>query len=383
MYNYLIVHYNEIGTKGKNRPYFEKVLVSNLRYQLKNTGWSEIKRVYGRILVKLENPNIEKIKQRMKYVFGVMNYSFAYLTDLDMDKIKEKALELAKDIQEKFYIKTTRANKNFKLTSQEISEKVGEYVINNTKLKVSFENSNPIYIEITEKGALLYTEKIRSLGGLPVGVTGKVVVSLSGGIDSPVSTFLMMKRGCSAILIHFYNTTINTKSALDKIKNLTKILSNYQFKTKLFLVPFSEIQQEIIKNVNSRYRMIVYRRFMMKICELIAQQEKAGAIVTGDNLAQVASQTLENLGVIYEGVKMPILSPVIGNDKIETIRLAKDIETYEVSIQPYEDCCSYFIAPHPETKSNITQIKEMETHLAVKQLIEKAVKQAKTWVIKQ
>ncbi len=383
MYNYLIIHYNEIGTKGKNRPFFEKTLVSNLRYQLKNTGCSEIKRIYGRIIAKLENPDIEKIKQKMKCVFGVMNYSFACMTELDMEKIKAKALELSKNIKDKFYVKTSRANKNFKLTSLEVNELVGEHIINNTNLKVSFENSNPIYIEITEKGALLYVSKIRDIGGLPVGVTGKVVCSISGGIDSPVASYLIMKRGCSVIFVHFYNKTINTKSALDKIKELIKILSRYQFKTKLFLVPFSEIQQDIIKNINSKYRMIIYRRFMLRISEFIARQEKAQAIVTGDNLAQVASQTLENLNVIYETADIPVFAPLIGNDKIETIRLAKDIGTYEISIQPYEDCCSYFIAPHPETKSNIEDVKKMESHLNVKSLTEKAIKDSKILVIRQ
>ena len=251
------------------------------------------------------------------------------------------------------------------------------YIINNKNLKVDLTNPEiTIYIEITENNSFIYNEKIKSLGGLPVGVSGKVVSLISGGIDSPVSSYYLMKRGCSVIYVHFYNSTINTKQSMEKVVDIVNVLSKYQFKTKLYLVPFENIQKEIIKEINSRYRMIIYKRFMLMIAEKILENENAQVLVTGDAVASVASQTLENLDAIYKSVKKPVLAPLIGFDKEEIIQIAKKIKTFELSILPYEDCCSFMIAEHPATKSDPEEIKKIESKLSKNILIEKAIKNA-------
>ena len=294
-----------------------------------------------------------------------------------MEEIKKIALNLIPEKTSSFRINSSRSNKNFKYSSLEMNNMLGDYIINNKNLKVDLTNPEiTIYIEITENNSFIYNEKIKSLGGLPVGVSGKVVSLISGGIDSPVSSYYLMKRGCSVIYVHFYNSTINTKQSMEKVVDIVNVLSKYQFKTKLYLVPFENIQKEIIKEINSRYRMIIYKRFMLMIAEKILENENAQVLVTGDAVASVASQTLENLDAIYKSVKKPVLAPLIGFDKEEIIQIAKKIKTFELSILPYEDCCSFMIAEHPATKSDPEEIKKIESKLSKNILIEKAIKNA-------
>ncbi len=225
------------------------------------------------------------------------------------------------------------------------------------------------------KRNFLYTKKFNGVGGLPTGSSGKVVSLLSGGIDSPVASFLMIKRGCNTIFVHFHNRTINSEQALSKIRKIVEVLTKFQGKSKLYVVPFERLQLEIIRNVPSKYRMIVYRRFMLKIANYIAERENAKAIVTGDNLGQVASQTIENLNTIYRISALPIFSPLIGLNKREIVDLAKKIGTYEYSILPYQDCCSFMISPHPVTRSDPKMIERFEEHIAVS--LDECVNQAK------
>ena len=377
MYDSIVVHYGEIGTKGKNRSFFEKKLVENLRWSLKNKFVS-VKRIYGRIIIEIDqSTSINEVKENLGNVFGITNFSFAVKTSFDIEEIKKNALILIPEKAKSFRIKATRSNKTFKYSSSEINNILGEYILKNKNIKVDLENPDAtIYVEITESNAFIYNEKVKSLGGLPVGVSGKVVSLISGGIDSPVSSFFMMKRGCSVVYVHFFNSTINTKQSLEKVINLVNILSKYQFKTKLYLVPFENIQKEIIKEVNSKYRMIIYKRFMLMIAEKILENEKALAIITGDAVASVASQTLENLDVIYKAVKKPILSPLIGFDKEEIIQIAKKLGTFQISILPYGDCCSYLISEHPATRSNLNEILNFEKKLNIHILSNEAIKKA-------
>ncbi|MBI2672294.1 tRNA 4-thiouridine(8) synthase ThiI [Candidatus Woesearchaeota archaeon] len=374
MYNSVVVHYGEIGIKGKNRSFFEKKLMDNLRWSLKKFNVS-VRRSYGRLVLELKDETkIDEIKQKLTNIFGIAHFSFAVKTTLELEDIKKEILKLISDKTRTFRIKSTRSNKDFKFSSQELNNMLGEFVIKEKNLKVDLENPDQtFFVEITEKNSFVYTEKIKSVGGLPVGVSGKVISLISGGIDSPVASYFAMKRGCSVIYVHFFNSTINTKQSLEKLIKIVDSLSKYQFKTKLYLIPFEEIQKEIIKSVPSKYRMIVYRRFMFKIAEKILENEEAKALVTGDNLASVASQTIENLGVVYNVVKKPIITPLIGFDKIEIIQIAKRINTFELSILPYGDCCSYLIAEHPATKSNLTEIEFFERDIDIKKLINEAV----------
>ncbi len=377
MFNSIVVHYGEIGLKGNNRSFFEKKLVENIRWNLKNINFISVKRIFGRIIIEIdESTKINEIKDKLSNIFGIAHFSFAVRTGLTIEEIKQVSLKLISN-KNSFRVKTMRANKIFTYSSSEVNNIVGEFIVKNKKLKVDLNNADEtIFIEITDKDAFIYNEKIKSLGGLPVGVSGKVVSLISGGIDSPVSSYLMMKRGCSVIFVHFFNSTINTKQSLEKVISLVDVLSKYQFKTKLYLVPFENIQKEIIKYVNSKYRMIVYKRFMLKISEKILETEEALSLVDGCNIGQVASQTLSNINVINKASDFQVLSPLLSFDKDEIIQIAKKIHTFEVSILPYQDCCSFLISEHPATKSNLKEIEEFEKKLNEKELIERAIRNA-------
>lgn len=374
--DYIVVKYGEIALKGNNKAFFEHGLIDNIKDALKNESIDSVKKLYGRLIIKLnEKSNFETIKERLKQVFGIVYFAPSYLVPLDIEEIKKKSLELVNK-EKSFHIKAKRSKKDFPLTSPEINKVVGDFIVKNKDLEVKFEDSDlTIFIEITEKGAFLYKEKFPGLKGLPVGVSGKVISLISGGIDSPVASFKMMKRGCEVIFVHFHNLTTAKAVVKDKVKRLVEILSKYQPKTKLYLIPFGDIQKEIVKTVNAKVRMIVYRRAMLKIAEEILKKEKALAFVTGDSLAQVASQTLENIYVVRAVANYPILSPLIGMDKEEIIDIAKEIGTYETSILPYSDCCSMFIAEHPETRAKLANI-EREEKFDSKILIKEAVGKA-------
>ncbi|MDP4012254.1 MAG: tRNA uracil 4-sulfurtransferase ThiI [Candidatus Nanoarchaeia archaeon] len=374
--DHIIVKYGEIALKGKNKPFFEKQLMDNIIHALKGLEYNSVKKLYGRVIIKLnEKSDFEKLSEKLKKVLGIVHFSPASIVDLDIEKIKQKSLEFIEKDAKTFHVKSRRSNKSFPLQSPDINREVGKFIEEKTNLEVNFEKSDfTIFIEITEKGAFIYNKKFDGLGGLPVGVTGKVISLISGGIDSPVASFQIMKRGCEVIFVHFHNLTTAKAIVKDKVKRLIEILSQFQPKTKLYLIPFGDIQKELVKTIDPRCRMIVYRRAMFKIAEKILIKENAKAFVTGDSLAQVASQTLENIQVIQEAANYPVLSPLIGSDKEEIIELSEKIGTYETSILPYSDCCSMFIAEHPETRSKLENVKKQESDIT--KLVDKVVKEA-------
>ncbi len=374
----ILIHYaGEIGIKGKNRPLFEKKLLDNIRSSIRKIGYNKLKKTYRRISIELKSDyEKDKILNLLSCIPGIAYYCLAETCPLNIEEIKNTALNLAKKLNPKtFCISTNRSNKNFNLQSGEINETVGKYITENLKNKVDLEHHDlVIFIEIAEDKAYLYTKKIKGLGGLPVGVTGKLIALISGGIDSPVAALRMLKRGCSIVLLHFHNYSQHSQNVKNKILDLSKILSKFQFKTKLYNIDFKLIQQEIVKKIPSEFRMIIYRRLMFKIGEEFLKKELASGFVTGDSLAQVASQTIENLQVINEITKFPIFSPLIGSDKLDIIKEAKEIGTYDISVLPYEDCCSYLVAQHPITKSNLEEIKKLEEKLNINELIQLALK---------
>lgn len=366
MEKYVLVHYSEIALKGKNREFFERKLMENIRKALN----CKVIRAYGRLLVKSDLEE-KKIKDKLSLLPGIANFSFCYKVPNKINKIKEAALEIAKKSKQKTFKIETKKSIKFKYSTREMNEIVGEEIRIKTKKKVNLNKPGfTIYIEVTEKGSFIYRDKFPGIGGLPIGVSGKVVALISGGIDSPVASFLTMKRGCEVILLHFYNETL---SKPEKIYELREVLERLQPRIKLYIIPFGKIQKEIITKVNSKYRMIIYRRIMNQIAEKIAEKEKAKAIVTGDSLGQVASQTLENIYVIDESTNLLVLRPLVGYNKDEIVNLAKKIGTYKISIRPYQDCCSFMIAKHPITRAKIEVIKEIEKNID-KELIEKALK---------
>jgi thiamine biosynthesis protein ThiI len=256
----------------------------------------------------------------------------------------------------------------------EINQRVGAYVKERTTARVDLENAElTCSIEVLERHALIYLERLAGPGGLPVGTSGKVVVLLSGGIDSPVAAWKMIKRGCTPVFVHFHSFPYTNKESQEKAKQITKLLADYQLRSKTYLVPFAEIQRHIMVETPLETRVILYRRYMLRLAERIAQRERARVLVTGDSVGQVASQTIENIDVISRAVAMPILRPLIGEDKLEIVAVARRIGTYDISIQPDQDCCSLFVPKHPETKADIRDIEAAETRLNVDEVMNTAL----------
>ncbi|MFH0987997.1 MAG: tRNA uracil 4-sulfurtransferase ThiI [Parcubacteria group bacterium] len=363
-----IIHYDEIGLKGKNRVFFVDKLISNVRVAL-GSG-VVVKNGASKIIVE-SAVNVE----RLALIPGIANFNPAILVDTDIDKVKETAVAIWNCYKPKtFKIETTRVDKTFPLNSPQISREVGGYIFENAGAAVDVHNPElTIKVEMEKGKSFVLGQTIQGVGGLPVGTAGKAVCLLSGGIDSPVAAFEMMKRGAEVIFVHFHNQTINKAGVENKIRRLVERLSIIQPNPTLYIIPFAELQQQVIANVPSDVRMIVYRRLMFKIAERIAKKHGALALVTGDSLGQVASQTMENLSVIYQATDMLKLTPLISMNKSEITDIAHKIGTYEISIEPYEDCCSLLIAKHPETRGDLRDILKAEEVLDVDGLIARAL----------
>jgi len=390
----IICHYGEIALKGDNRKFFEEKLVENIKKSLQINGvfFNYVKRISGRILIELKQGVEERVADVLQKVFGITYFSFAKEvhpstgSGQDIESIKNKAIEILKNENfQTFKVETKRGNKNFALTSQQINEQVGEEILNNSKfkrqnLKVKVDLHNPdivLYIEITEEYAFLYTKKIAGPGGLPLGVSGKAISLISGGIDSPVASYLMMKRGVENIFVHFYSNQQGHEQSLEKVRDILRVLKKYQEKIKVYFVPFLDIQKEIVLKTKADFRVLLYRRIMFLAANEIAKKENAKALITGESVGQVASQTLDNMLAIEEAVCLPILRPLAGWDKQEIMDLAKKINTYEISILPHLDCCSMFAPEHPAIKANLKDVKKEEKKIKVKGLIKSALKNTK------
>ncbi|MAF43211.1 MAG: tRNA 4-thiouridine(8) synthase ThiI [Parcubacteria group bacterium] len=378
----VLVHYHEIALKGRNRPIFVAKLKDNIKLSLKGLGLEKIIHKESRIFLYFGNldGNWDLIRGKLKTVFGIANFSLVFTTSLDLKKLK---IGLKKEISKKsfksFRITSKRANKEFSLNSEDLNRKIGDFIRKTSKAKVNLKEPEFIvFIEVLSKEILFYFQKIKGPGGLPVGVSGKMVSLLSGGIDSPVASWRMMKRGSQVTFVHFHSYPYLSRASQDKVKELVKVLNKYQYSSRLYLVPFGDIQREVMLNIPAPYRVLIYRRLMIKIAEQIAEKEEAKALITGESLGQVASQTLENLAVIEDASSLPIFRPLIGMDKEEIISQAKEIDTYSISIIPDQDCCQLFIPKHPKTKSRLKEIKKIESKLDIKELIAKGLKKVET-----
>ncbi len=359
----ILIHYGEIGLKGKNRITFENHLLRNVRRALgERVAWA--RREYGRIIAQEEkDTDYQEIAEILQRLPGIENFSFAHMVSLDMEEIIRAALALAEDTSfSSFKIATKRGNKSFPHTSMQVNEIVGEILQRETNKRVDLENPDlTVFIEISTEHAYVYTTKFYGMGGLPTGSEGRVVSLLSGGIDSPVASWMMMKRGCEVVFLHFYNEDL--VATPKKIEELISHLTSFQLSSKAYFIPFGDFQREVIRRISARFRMVVYRRFMMSIAAAVAQKEGAQGIVTGDSVGQVASQTLENIRCIHAASSMPVFSPLIGLNKKEIVQLAQHMGTYHISIKPYDDCCSFMVAKHPVVRANLDEIRELEEKL--------------------
>ncbi len=368
----VVIHYHEIALKGENRPMFVRRLVRNIRDLLTDMQGISIQAPRGRILMRLDKDlPWPELQERLRRVFGVANFSPAYRTAPDLGSIKAR-LEplLAAPRFESFRISSRRSDKAFPLTSLELNQQIGRFVQDMKKVRVDLEAPEiTIHVELLHRGALIYFEKHPGAGGLPVGVSGHVLSLISGGIDSPVASHHMMKRGCTVGFIHFHSHPLVSKASQEKAIELIRLLTRYQHRSRLFLIPFGEIQRRVILTVPAALRVVLYRRLMMGIAEEVAALDKAKALLTGESLGQVASQTLDNLTVIQAATALPVLRPLIGLDKQEITAKAKEIGTYEISILPDEDCCRLFIPAHPAVSARPSEIEKAERSLDVPGLI--------------
>jgi len=372
------IHYSEIALKGKNRSEFVKKLIENIQIALKSESYDKISKKESRILLFLdEKSNVENISEKLKKVFGIRWFSFAYIVEKDVDKIGKIIVEesLKRYKEKTVKLETKRNDKNFPMTSVEINKKIGQE-IEKKGLEVDLKNPDVrLYIEILQKDALVSVERIEGYGGLPVGTAGRVLCLFSGGIDSPVAAWLMMKRGCNVDFIHFHPYPSNEKVKDSKIVKLLEELQDYSAeKFRLFIVPHKQFYRKS-SDILSDYELVVFRRFIVKVANEIAKKEGYQALVTGDNLAQVASQTLENLSTTNEASEIPVFRPLITYDKEEIINLAEKIGTYRTSLEDYKDCCSLVSVKSPATKSKLEKAKRIEEQIKIDEVVEKTLKE--------
>ncbi|HEX9741361.1 MAG TPA: tRNA uracil 4-sulfurtransferase ThiI [Nitrospiraceae bacterium] len=376
-----IVHYHELALKGRNRPYFEGRLVRHIRQALKGLGVARVEPLHGRIRVVLKDEaRWEPIKERLARVFGIANFSLnqAVRLDLgkpDLDSLKSVAGDVIRDIPfSTFRVSTRRSDKRFPLTSMDVDRAIGAHIGALTGKKVNLSEPDlTIHIELMAGHSYVAAGKEPGPGGMPTGVSGKVACLLSGGIDSPVATYRMLKRGCKATLIHFHGRPFVTRASEEKVREIAEVLTQYQLYSRLYLVPFGEIQRQIVLGAPSAFRIVLYRRMMIRIAEELARREKCWALVTGDSLGQVASQTPENLSVVEEAAQLPILRPLIGMDKLEITEQAQRIGTFETSIEPDQDCCKLFVPPHPSTRTSLDPIRKVERSLEIDALVKQGL----------
>lgn len=385
----VLLKYGEIALKGLNRPMFEQRLLKNLSHVLNPLGKFSIRKSQSMIYVEpLEDTiDMELAIERMQKVFGIVNICPAVSCDKDMDSIQKTTIECLREMDTEgktFKVEAKREDKQFPLNSPQICQQMGGCILKNVKgLKVDVHNPDIlVQIEIRKK-AYIFTEKFSGAGGMPVGTNGKAALLLSGGIDSPVAGWMIAKRGVGLDAVHFHSHPYTSDRAKEKVIDLAKILSAYAGKINLHVVPFTEIQLAIIDQCPKNYLTLIMRRVMMQIAQRIAQKNHARALITGESIGQVASQTMESLAVTDHVVSMPVFRPCIGMDKEEIVRISKKIDAYETSILPYEDCCTIFVPKHPKTKPEIEEIVEAEKALTnLEEMIAAAIEQDEVIVIK-
>jgi thiamine biosynthesis protein ThiI len=375
----IVVHYQEIALKGKNRPWFLSRLARNLRSAVADLDVKAVRQLMGRIEVVL-GPDVtrEDVGERIRRTFGVANFSYAARTELNLDTLANSVLrDLQNRTCESFRVSVRRADKRFPMTSPEVEREVGGRIKAARGWKVDLENADlVIHVELLSDEAFYFFGKERGPGGLPIGTAGRVVCLLSGGIDSPVAAHRMMKRGCTVTFVHFHSYPILSRASQDKARELVTLLTRWQRRSRLYLVPFGDIQQQVVLAVPAPMRVVVYRRLMMRIAEQIARVRHAKALVTGEVVGQVASQTLENLAVIGAVAALPVFRPLIGMDKEEITAEAIKLGSYPISIVPDQDCCTLFTPRHPLTRARLAQIESAEAVLPIDDFVDRAVRDA-------
>ena len=372
-----LVHYHELALKGRNRGFFVRRLVHHLRQTLRHLEGIHVESLPGRIRITYpEETAWDALQDGICHTFGAVNFSQAQSIPIEYHSPDLTALcqAIAQGLSTQsfhtFRVTTRRGDKRFGKTSVEVNREVGAYLCEITGKPVRLNGADlNIFIEIVDHVAYVSMNRQPGPGGLPTGTSGKALCLISGGIDSPVAAYRMMKRGCHVIFVHFHGRPYLSRASEEKVRDLVKQLTRFQLSSRLFLVPFGDIQRQIVLDSPAPIRVVLYRRMMMRIADQLAANEQAWGLVTGDSLGQVASQTHHNLQVVSEVPTLPILRPLIGMDKLEITNEAQQIGTFETSIEPDEDCCTLFVPPHPNTRCRLQDIQQAEQHLAIQEMV--------------
>ena len=377
-YTEIMVRYGELSTKGKNRKDFIGGLAGNVTKVLRDFPQVEIHPRHDRMHIVLNDAPFAEVDKRLKRVFGIQTYSPTIKVEKTLAKIEETALALMKETFKKgmtFKVNTKRSDHQFLYDTNELNKMVGDYLFANMEnLKVEMKHPDIVLrIEVRKDAVYISNQLLHGAGGMPVGTGGRAVMMLSGGIDSPVASYLALKRGVDIEMVHFYSPPYTTEKALNKAKELTGILANYAGKINFIAVPFAEIQETIKEKIPEGYLMTVQRRLMLQLADKIRAKRRGLAIFNGESVGQVASQTLESMAAINDVTTTPVVRPVATMDKTEIINLAEKIGTFDLSIQPFEDCCTIFAPPRPKTKPKIDKAREFENRLDVEGLIDRAL----------
>lgn len=378
----ILLKYGEIALKGLNRPVFERKLIDNIASAVSKIGKFSIRNSQSTIYLEPLEDGIDMFEtiDRLQRIFGIVNICPVMRCEKDMDSIFKTAVECLSDLDlsgKTFKVEAKREDKTFPLNSPQISREVGGAILKaygDGGLKVDVHDPDILVQVEIRKDAYVFAEKFSGAGGMPVGTGGKATLLLSGGIDSPVAGWMVAKRGVKIEAVYFHSPPYTSERSKEKVVDLAKILSVYAGAIKLHVVPFTDIQLSIIENCPKEYLTIIMRRLMMRIAEKIARQNGSLALITGESVGQVASQTMESLYCTDSAVNMPVFRPCIGMDKEEIVRISKKIDAYETSIQPYEDCCTIFVPKHPKTKPSLGEIVKAEENLGdVEAALDKAI----------
>lgn len=385
----ILLRFGELTLKGKNRTRFEDMVISHIRRLTAQYSQIKIVKTYGRVYIELNGAPYSKVAEQLKKVFGLRSFSPVLRAPLDLSQIQSTALQVIRalpKLPQTFKVSSRRSYKDFAYDSMQLNKLVSAYVLSHTEgLKVDVHDPEvELWVEVRQEGVYIFSEIVYGLGGFPLGSNGKAMLMLSGGIDSPVAGWMAMRRGLRIEAVHFHSYPFTSERAKQKVIDLTRKLCAYAGEIKLHIVPFTKIQTGLKEGAPERLLITLMRRAMFRITEKLAEKHNALAIVTGESLGQVASQTLRSLNTIERSVQIPILRPLITTDKLDIIRVAESIDTYDISILPYEDCCTIFQPRSPSTNPNLHLTERVEAGLSwLEEEIEQAVQNTELMIIRQ
>ncbi|TLS39099.1 tRNA uracil 4-sulfurtransferase ThiI [Pseudalkalibacillus caeni] len=389
MYDQIIIRYGEIALKGKNQKEFVDLLRNRVKQKVSHFTGVEINMTFDRMYIKLNGNDHEEVIPKLQEVFGIHSMSLALKTEHDIEAMKDGALRAVKDAggdaPRTFKVTSKRPYKNFPISSQELNQIIGAHILKNTE-NITVDVHNPdteVRVEVKRNGTFISCNHFEGAGGLPISRNNRVMLMLSGGIDSPVAGYLTMKRGVKIEMVHFHSPPFTSERSRQKVEDLAKILTKFGGDLLLHVVHFTEVQKAIQSNIPSNYSMTIMRRMMMRITERLAEKNEALGIATGESLGQVASQTLHSMNTINEVTNYPIIRPLIAMDKVEIMKIAHKIGTYDVSIRPYEDCCTVFLPDAPKTRPKRKNAQKFEQSLDIESLIEEAISKTETVTLRE